>query len=40
MIAITNTHSGLPTVVKPNNQNDTTQAKMACAAAAIEKAVP
>ncbi len=39
-IAITNTHTGLPAVSKPSNQNDTMHAKMAWAAAAIENAVP
>ena len=40
MIAMTNTQNGLPLVSKPSSQNDTTQARVACAAAAIENAVP
>ncbi|CFE45765.1 Uncharacterised protein [Mycobacterium tuberculosis] len=39
-IAIANTHTGLPAVSKPRNQNATMQASVACAAAAIENAVP
>ena len=39
-IAMTNTHTGLPAVSKPSSQNDTMHATIACAAAAIEKAVP
>ena len=40
MIAMTNTQTGLPLVSNPSIQNDTTQARTAWAAAAIENAVP
>ena len=40
MIAMTNTRIGLPAVSRPSSQNDTTHARVACAAAAIENAVP
>ena len=40
MIAMTNTRTGLPAVSRPRSQNDTMQASVACAAAAIENAVP
>ncbi len=40
MIAMRNTSPGLPAVSSPRNQNETMQARVACAAAAIENAVP
>jgi hypothetical protein len=40
MIAIRNTRIGLPAVSNPRNQNETMQARVAWAAAAIENAVP
>ncbi len=40
MIAMMNTRIGLPLVSRPRNQNDTMHASVACAAAAIENAVP
>lgn len=39
-MAMANTSAGLPAVSRPNSQNETMQAKVACAAAAIENAVP
>ena len=40
MIAMTNTHPGLPAVSKPSSQKATMHATVACRAAATENAVP
>ena len=39
-MAIRKTSAGLPAVSKPNSQNATTQASVACTAAAMLNAVP
>ena len=40
MMAIANTRAGLPAVSRPSSQNEITHASVACAAAAMENAVP